>query len=116
MRKTLIGAAALALALALAAGCAVERTADGAQRVSIAVTERGFVPARTVVKAGTPLVLAVTRRTDQTCATSLVLAGGGRRATLPLGETVESRLPPQRPGTLHYACGMDMVKGEIVVR
>jgi plastocyanin domain-containing protein len=107
--------AAVALAMALTAGWAGAGP-QGAQRVKIAVTGRGFEPAVVRVQAGRPVILLVTRRTARTCATEFVLRDYGIHARLPLGETVPIAFTPRRPGELHYACAMDMIKGTIVVR
>ena len=106
---------AMAGLLMLAVGCS---SADAAreQRVKIAVTEKGFVPAVVTVKAGRPVTLLVTRRTDRTCATELVLKTHGINEKLPLGKTVAIHFTPERPGTLDYACAMNMIKGKIVVK
>jgi plastocyanin domain-containing protein len=106
---------AMAALLMLAVGCS---SADAAreQRVKIAVTEKGFVPAVVTVQSGRPVTLLVTRKTDRTCATELVLKAHGINEKLPLGKTVVIRFTPEQPGTLDYACAMDMIKGKIVVR
>jgi plastocyanin domain-containing protein len=93
-------------------------SADAAreQRLRISVTEKGFVPAVVTVKAGQPVTLLVTRRTERTCATAFVLKKYGINEKLPLGRTVVIRLTPERPGELVYACPMDMIHGRIVVR
>ena len=103
------------LAVALVAGCS---SADAArdQRVKIAVTEKGFVPAVVTVQSGRAVTLLVTRRTDRTCATALVLKTHGIDEKLPLGKTVTIRFTPERPGELTYSCPMDMIHGKIVVR
>ena len=101
--------------LALAAGCSSAGAARD-QRVKITVTEQGFVPAVVTVHAGRPVTLLVTRRTEHTCATELVLKAHGIDVKLPLGRTVAIRFTPERPGTLDYACAMNMIRGRIVVK
>jgi plastocyanin domain-containing protein len=106
---------AMAVLVMLGVGCS---SADAAreQRVRISVTEKGFVPAVVTVQSGRPVTLLVTRRTDRTCATELVLKTHGINEKLPLGRTVAIRFTPERPGTLEYACAMGMYHGRIVVR
>ena len=104
-----------AIMVLLAAGCA-DAGASREQRVKITVTERGFVPAVVTVQSGRPVTLLVTRRTDHTCATALVLKTHGIDEPLPLGRTVAIRFTPERPGELTYSCPMDMIHGRIVVR
>jgi plastocyanin domain-containing protein len=106
---------AMAALVMLVVGCS---SADAAreQRVKIAVTEMGFVPAVVTVQSGRPVTLLVTRRTDRTCATELVLKTHGINEKLPLGRTVTIHFTPERPGTLEYSCAMGMFQGKIVVR
>ncbi len=106
---------ATAALLMLAVGCSSAGAARE-QRVKIAVTEKGFEPASVTVQSGRPVTLLVTRRTDHTCATGLVLKTHGIDQKLPLGKTVAIRFTPERPGELTYACPMDMYHGKIVVR
>ena len=108
----------LAAAVGLAAGCsgAPKTVGDGSTRVAIQVTEDGFVPAEVTVPAGKPVTLVVTRKTDRTCATELVMAAKGIRQTLPLGKAVEVKFTPDSAGVLRYACGMDMITGRVIVK
>jgi acyl-CoA reductase-like NAD-dependent aldehyde dehydrogenase len=39
----------------------------------------------------------------------------GRKVELPLNESVRIPIPTEHPGTLHFACGMDMYRGEIEI-
>ena len=100
-------------ALTLVAGCFPR---SGPSEVRVSVTDDGFVPARVAVAKGQPVVLILTRKSDQTCATSAVFAETGRRYELPLGQDVRVEIPTDHADTLHYACGMDMYHGEIVVK
>lgn len=84
------------------------------QVVTIEVTGEGFLPARVSVKAGRPVQLLVTRKTDRTCATEIVIRDYGILKPLPLGEPVEVALTPKSPGPIRYACAMDMIAGALV--
>jgi plastocyanin domain-containing protein len=94
---------------------ASDTASPAAEAVAISVTEEGFVPKEIHVKAGQPVTLAVTRKTERTCATELVLKEYTINQKLPLNETVEIKFTPKETGQLTYACGMDMIKGHIVV-
>lgn len=87
-----------------------------AQRVEIAVTSEGFVPATVQVKAGTPVTLVVTRKVDRTCATDIVIKDFGVKKPLPVNVPVEVTLTPKQAGAIRYACAMDMIAGELVAR
>ena len=93
---------------------AVQVTEEGTM-VTIYVTKEGFVPAAVHVPAGKPVTLQVTRKTERTCATELVMAEHEINQKLPLNEMVEITFTPEEAGELRYACGMDMIAGTIVV-
>ncbi len=114
--RTLVTVAAVAGVLAfaaVAAGCG-----DGSRvkdRVTVEVTNEGFVPKEIPAKVGQPITLVVTRKTDLTCAKQIVFADMGIEKDLPLNEAVEVTLTPDRQGDLRFACDMDMVAGKLIV-
>ncbi len=120
MKKMTWMLVAAAITAALVAGCGGAKTgaAGGATDgpVAISVTEAGFVPAEVTVAAGQPVTLVVTRRTDKTCATEMVMPAMDIRQALPLDQAVEVTFTPSQPGTLEYACAMNMIKGRVIVR
>ena len=102
---------------AVIAGCAgTSSNGAGARRVDIQLTEKGFEPAEIAVKAGQPVTLVVTRKTDNTCAKEIVVASMNVRRELPLNRPVEVTFTPDRAGEVRYACGMDMIGGKVIVR
>ncbi len=100
----------IALATALA-GCAPK----GPSEIQVAVTDKGFEPASVSIKKGADAVLVITRKTDATCATEAVFETTGRKYELPLNTPVRIELPTEAATTIHYACGMGMYSGQIVV-
>ena len=125
------GLAALAVVAAFAfslAGCGggaktAQRTeapppvaAAGAQQVHLTVTDAGFEPAQVTIAKDRPIVLTVTRKTEQTCAREIVFKDLDLKRDLPLNQEVRIDLPARPAGTLNYACGMDMIKGSLVVQ
>lgn len=111
-------AAWIGVAAALIAGCgtATHTGSTDGSRVAITVTEDGFVPKSVDVVAGKPVTLVVTRKTDQTCATDLVITDYDIKRDLPLGKPVEITFVPLEPGEIRYACGMDMIEGKIIAK
>lgn len=87
----------------------------GVRVVELTVTPQGFEPANVQVKAGSPVRLVITRKTDKTCATELVMPDLGIEQPLPLDTPVTVEFTPDHKGTLRYACGMDHVKGILTV-
>jgi cobalt-zinc-cadmium efflux system membrane fusion protein len=91
--------------------------ADGhRQTVEIKVTGHAFEPASVTVAAGRPVRLRFTRVTEQTCATEIVVPSAKVRRALPLDRPIDIDLPAQAKGELAFVCGMDMLKGTVVVR
>lgn len=90
-------------------------TPGSTQVVEITVTSKGFEPSVVNVKAGKSVKLVVTRKTDRTCATEIVMKDFGVNQALPLNKAVTVVVDPKKPGTYRYACGMDMVAGVLKV-
>ena len=90
--------------------------AKGVRTVAVEVTGEGFVPSEIQAKPGETVKLAVTRKTERTCATEIVMKDFGVNEPLPLGKTVTVTVRPAKPGSYRFACGMDMVAGALVVR
>jgi plastocyanin domain-containing protein len=90
-------------------------TSDTGTDVTVYVTKDGFVPASVHVPAGKPVTLHVTRKTEVTCATELVIREYDIKQALPLDKSVAITFTPMHAGDVRYACGMDMIAGTIVV-
>ena len=75
-----------------------------------------FTPASVTLKAGQPARLHF-RRTDQpTCADEIVIPDLNIRKKIAANQTVTIDVPAQKARTLTFACGMDMMKGTVVVQ
>jgi hypothetical protein len=86
----------------------------GPTRVEMSVTEEGFVPGQIAAKAGIPLVLAITRKTDKTCATEILFQGSETKMDLPLNKMVEVTYTPKVAGTVKFGCAMGMMIAGVV--
>jgi len=102
--------------LPLLAALAAPAVARPDRVIQMTVTEDGFVPAEITVKKGEPLKLVITRKTKRTCATEIVIKEYGIDTKLPLDQAVEVSFTPTRAGKVKYACGMDMITGNLVVQ
>jgi plastocyanin domain-containing protein len=108
---TVGGAAALHAATPRLAG------AHDVQRAAIEVTSRGFVPETVGLVAGVPAELVFTRTTASGCAAVVHIPDlGVDRTELPQGEAVTIRFTPTEPGSYEFLCGMNMLRGTIVVK
>jgi plastocyanin domain-containing protein len=87
------------------------------QVVQLRVTEKGFEPSPVQVGLGKLVKLVVTRTTDETCATELIIPDANVKVALPLNTPVEVTLTPKKAGQLVYGCAMDMmVSGVLLVQ
>jgi RND family efflux transporter MFP subunit len=87
----------------------------GVQSVRIAVTEKGYEPYKVTLRAGVPARLTVVRTTEKTCGTEIVFPTLNMKRALPLNEPVVIEFTPAKTGEVAFACGMNMLRGVIVV-
>ena len=90
---------------------------DSLQTVQVTIGPDGFSPDRVHLEPGVPAELLFTRTTDRTCATNVQIAAlDVDPVDIPLQEPTPVRFTPGRAGTYTFACGMDMIRGSLVVR
>jgi plastocyanin len=90
---------------------------DGAvsgSRVVVELTTEGFVPSHIPAQAGKPITLAVTRKTDKTCAHEILIKGQPGKTDLPLGKEVEVTFTPKASGAVPFGCAMGMMVGGVL--
>ena len=88
--------------------------ATGFQQAVIRV-EGGYSPSRVRLRAGKPARLVFDRREDSSCSEEVVIPELGIRQFLPAHQRTGVDLPPPRPGTYEFTCGMGMLRGTLVV-
>jgi plastocyanin domain-containing protein len=86
----------------------------GGQTVQMKVTDKGFEPATVTVKKGEPVTLVITRTTEQTCATEIVIDDYGVNTKLPLNKAVTVTFTPKKAGDLQYGCAMGKMIGGVL--
>jgi hypothetical protein len=86
------------------------------QTAKVAVTEKGYEPSKVTVRAGVPVRLTVVRTTDKTCGTEIVFPTLNIKKALPLNQPVVIEFTPAKSGDIAFACGMNMLKGTVVVQ
>jgi plastocyanin domain-containing protein len=101
---------------AVATVAATTPSVTDAQVVEITVTSKGFEPSSVTVKNGKPVKLVVTRKTERTCATEIVMKDFGVNQPLPLEKPVTVVVTPKGPGQYRFACGMNMIVGTLKVQ
>jgi RND family efflux transporter MFP subunit len=86
------------------------------QAARVLVTEKGFEPDKVTLRAGSPARLTFVRTTDKTCGTEVVFPSLNIKRALPLNEPVEIEFTPAKTGDVAFACGMNMLKGLVIVQ
>lgn len=85
------------------------------QTARVVVNEQGFEPAKVSLRAGAPSRLTFVRTTDKTCGTEVVFPSLNIKRALPLNEPVVIEFTPAKAEDIAFACGMNMLRGTIVV-
>lgn len=111
------GCLALALVLSLGAGAQQPATQESqkSQAAKVAVTEKGFEPSTVTLKPNVPARVTFIRQTDKTCAKAIAIPEYKIERELPLNKPVLVEFTPNRTGEFMFACGMNMLKGKVVV-
>jgi plastocyanin domain-containing protein len=87
---------------------------NGTQTATVEINDKGFEPSSLKLKAGVPAKVTFVRKTDEGCAKEVVIKEYGINRQLPLNEPVTVEFTP-RKGEFTFACGMDMLKGKLIV-
>jgi plastocyanin domain-containing protein len=85
------------------------------RRIDMEVTNDGFQPGNVTLKANEPVTFVVTRKTDSTCATDLLIDGTDIKKALPLNQPVEIAWTPTKAGKVKFGCAMDMMIGGVLL-
>lgn len=120
--RTLFGLTLLVLTLP---GCKKEQAASippvetakpaTSKTVVMAVTDEGFVPSNVTLKANEPVTLIITRKTEETCATEILIDGTDIKKELPLNQPVEVAWTPTKAGAVKFGCAMDKMIGGVLL-
>ena len=84
--------------------------------LKIVVSENGFTPQEISFKQGQPLKLAFYRADAKNCGGEIVFKDLKIKKKLPVGKVILVDVPTDNTGEISFVCGMDMMKGKIVVQ
>jgi plastocyanin domain-containing protein len=84
--------------------------------INILLTEKGFEPDNVKLRVGQPTKLIFMRKVQRTCATEVLLTDYNIKRDLPLNSPVAIEFTPKKTGTLSFSCGMNMIKGSLIVQ
>jgi plastocyanin domain-containing protein len=91
-----------------------EVTSAGVQAVRITV-KGGYAPDVIVVKQGQPVRLDFYRDETASCSERVILGDLGVARDLPAFKTTTIEFTPEKAGEIIYTCGMNMIRGRIIV-
>jgi len=117
--KRILTTAGLSFIGAAAATAPIDARADGAHhevREIEVIVQGGYKPNRIEIIEGQHVQLRFLRKEAGGCTREVVFPALNIRKELPEGQPVVIHLPELEPGEYEFKCGMNMIKGKIVVR
>lgn len=86
----------------------------GVQQLKV-VVKGGYSPDVIVVKAGVPVRLSFYRDETASCSEQVVFSDFGIARDLPAFKTTVVEFTPDSAGEYTFACGMNMMRGKLIV-
>jgi hypothetical protein len=84
--------------------------------IKVTVSKNGYEPAEIKLEKGKPAKIVFYRADAENCGGEVVFSKLNITKKLPVGETVLVEFTPQDSGEISFACGMDMMKGKVLVQ
>lgn len=88
---------------------------SGVQEIKITM-KGGYSPDMIVVRQGRPVRLDFYRDETASCSERVVFGDFGIARDLPAFQTTRIEFTPDQPGEFTFACGMNMLRGKLVVK
>lgn len=89
---------------------------DGVQQLTIVIGNNGFEPGSLELRQGVPVRLTFDRQTASSCAAEIKIPDFGiEPRALAMGEQITVEFTPDKSGRYHFACGMDMLRGALLI-
>ncbi|MHA8110156.1 cupredoxin domain-containing protein [Lactobacillaceae bacterium Melli_B4] len=86
------------------------------EQVVTVTVDGGYQPNVVNFKQGVPAEIKFVRNSDQGCLGTVQSKDLGFKAALPLNEAQTFTVNTDQAGEYEFSCGMDMVKGKVVVQ
>src|SRR2546423_13682578 len=90
-------------------------TTTGVQEINITV-KGGYSPDVIVVREGLPVRLNFYRDETDSCSEQVVFGDFGIARDLPAFKTTPIEFTPDKPGEFTFTCGMNMMRGKLIVQ
>ncbi len=85
------------------------------QTVKVILGAEGYQPASFNLKQGVPARIEFVRQVEGACGEEIVIPEYGVKRELPLNKSVVVEFTPDKAGEYVFTCGMNMLRGKIVV-
>ena len=96
------------------AATSAETNEAGVQEIKVTV-KGGYSPDVIVVKQGAPVRLNFYRDETSSCSEQVVFGDFGIAKELPAFKTTPVEFTPDKTGEFTFACGMNMLRGKLIV-
>lgn len=118
MRRSSIVWFGCALLISAVVGVVSESTVakPRVQTTRIEITTKGYQPTSLKLRRGVPARVTFLRTTDATCVKEIVLPDFNIRRALPLNQPVVVNFTPTKRGSFTFVCGMNMMRGQLIVQ
>ncbi len=94
---------------------AAETNETGVQEIKVTV-KGGYAPDVIVVKSGVPVRLNFYRDETSSCSEQVIFSDFGIVRDLPAFKTTPIEFTPDKTGEFSFVCGMNMIRGKIIVQ
>jgi plastocyanin domain-containing protein len=85
------------------------------QKVKVILGAEGYQPASFNLRQGVPARIEFVRQVEGACGEEIIIPEYGIKRELPLNKSVEVEFTPDKAGEYVFTCGMNMLRGKIVV-
>jgi plastocyanin domain-containing protein len=92
-----------------------ETNQTGVQEIKVTV-KGGYFPDVIVVKRDIPVSLNFFRDETSSCSEQVVFSDFGITRDLPAYQTTQIEFTPKKTGEFTFACGMNMLRGKLIVQ
>lgn len=86
------------------------------QTAKIEINTKGYQPASLKLRRRVPARVTFVRTTDATCVKEIVLPDFNIRRALPLNQPVVVTFTPTKQGAFTFVCGVNMMRGQLIVQ
>ncbi len=88
---------------------------EAGETVRIEIAGNGYTPKTIGLKKGQAVRLEFFRKDADNCGEEIVIESLGIKKEIPVGIPVVVDITPDKSGEIKFACGMDMLRGKLIV-